>query len=264
MGEIEGPKPRRAGPVRLVPGISRIEQDDGTRTVEVVGDLPAATWQAIEATCGLRTPDLVLRDQVRWAVAIFAAWEESAGPADPHAMPTETERRRIARAVAAMARSHAQARVPLVVERAAETRLARAIVSRLLRDLDEDEGVSIRAGTMRVRDPMALRLLATRATQLAETYRDRQPSNRRGPKPADALVELVGRLVVVIEDRLGPETATTWWDIANGTAGGTLDAVVASLTPFLPGLEKLSPRALQHRLERALAAYRAIVASRSR
>jgi hypothetical protein len=50
-------------------------------------------WQAIEATCARQTADLALRDQVRWAVAIFGAWQESL-PADRDAMPTATAQRR--------------------------------------------------------------------------------------------------------------------------------------------------------------------------
>jgi hypothetical protein len=48
MGERRTPKAPHAVLPRLAPAISRTERADGARTVEVVGDLPAATWQAIE------------------------------------------------------------------------------------------------------------------------------------------------------------------------------------------------------------------------
>src|SRR5262249_22599589 len=159
--------------------------------------------------CARQTADLALRDQVRWAVAIFGAWQESL-PADRDAMPTATAQRRSARSVALMARGALQEGIAFVLEREPGTLLMRSIIRQGLGDRDEDGAVEVRAGHLTVRDRDALRVLAAGATQLAETYRD--PSTRRGPKLDAALVELVGRLVPVIEDRLGPDSVRTWFD----------------------------------------------------
>jgi hypothetical protein len=161
-----------------------------------------------------------------------------------------------------MARGALQEGIAFVLEREPGTQLMRSIIRQVLGDRDEDGAVELRAGHLTVRDRDALRVLAAGATQLAETYRD--PSTRLGPKLDAALVELVGRLVPVIEDRLGPDSVRTWFDEENGRGGGTLDLVIAPLQPFLPGLEQLSARALQSRVERALAAFEALAASRTR
>jgi len=280
---------------------------DGRRQVEVVGDLSAGDWRTIDAGLALQTPDLGIRDRLRWATAVFGEWKEPA-TADLPIMPTATALRRSAHSVALMAKGALKDGIAFVLEREPETLRMRSVIRHVLGGGDKagiaeleahggdeaDDGVPVydpaaktvapggigeraaHGGPCRgaegmfhecvefgrdhltVRDRHALEKLHTGATALARTFRD-----RRGPKLDDALVELVAQCVLVIEDCLGPGTATTWWDIKNDMAGGTLDAVVAAFQEFLPDLETVTARALQHRLEHALPVARALLAMRS-